>query len=84
MPLPAPGPPRTKRTVTEEGEKVGVSFLGAAICSVVGGISADNINVSESKRLIDVVCSGHEVSEASQQRAVSRSWPLKAALEMNY
>ena len=27
MPLPAPGPPRTKRIVTLEGEKVGVSFL---------------------------------------------------------
>lgn len=47
MPFPAPGPPRTKRTVTLVGEKVGVSFLGAAICWVVGGISADGVCVSE-------------------------------------
>ena len=60
-----------------EGEKVGVSFLGAAICSVVGGISADGTTVSESERLIDVDFRSHEGSEALRQLLVSRSWALK-------
>lgn len=39
MPFPAPGPPSTKSTVTSDGEKVGVSFLGALIWGVVGAMS---------------------------------------------
>ena len=37
VPLPAPGPPRTKRTVTLLGENVGVGLLGAGSWGEVGG-----------------------------------------------
>lgn len=52
MPLPAPGPPRTNRTVTSEGEKVGVSFLGAGSfplsfgASIAGAMSVGGKSVN--------------------------------------
>lgn len=70
MPLPAPGPPRTKSTVTSEGEKVGISFLGPLIWGVVGAMSVlDVLSVSTEEFWNDDV----EMKE---------SWKLKAALEL--
>lgn len=44
MPLPAPGPPRTKRTVTVEEEKAGVSFLGAGSWGLSVGAMAASVD----------------------------------------
>jgi hypothetical protein len=77
VPLPAPGPPRTKITLTLEGEKVGVSFLGAGRWPEVWGASiAGAMSVLGGVMLIEWFLSRHRVEEVvvGELGAVELNW----------